>query len=169
MECRTLIQTFLFYYKPNLWTLRCSPKAKSFLQLPLLHGPFAERSTPPGPWCLINANLNRNPRRVTVHYFFLRMKFVAAACNRHVQSASWHPSEQGFVAFGTHHLVALWRPLLETYPGVICTLRGHSAPVTCVKWFPDVNEFVSASIDATLRIWKTVKDVSLEITSIFSY
>ncbi|CAL9728090.1 elongator complex protein 2 [Monosporozyma unispora] len=66
--------------------------------------------------------------------------------------------ERSLVAFGAGKTIALWNPLDSKNTGVIATLKGHNADVTCVNFIHGTNLLVTASEDFHVKIWKFQDD-----------
>ncbi|AGO13452.1 AaceriACL116Wp [[Ashbya] aceris (nom. inval.)] len=58
------------------------------------------------------------------------------------------------VAFGAGKCIALWNPLDDQNRGVYCTLKGHDAEVTSVKFIGSQKLLISASADAKINVWR---------------
>lgn len=69
-----------------------------------------------------------------------------------------YSKERSLVAFGAGKTIALWNPLDPNNRGVITTLKGHNADVTCVNFIHGTNILVSASEDFHVKIWKFQND-----------
>ncbi|CCK71136.1 Elongator subunit ELP2 KNAG_0G00800 [Huiozyma naganishii CBS 8797] len=65
---------------------------------------------------------------------------------------------RNLVAFGAGKTIALWNPTDEKCKGVLATLKGHEADVTCVTFIKGTDYLVSASEDFHVKIWKYTND-----------
>lgn len=73
--------------------------------------------------------------------------YIAIGCNRfsNISSSSSH----GLIAFGAGHTVALWHDTR----GVYQTLVGHTAEVSCLKFVPRMDAFVSGDEVGAVKVW----------------
>ncbi|KAG4304103.1 hypothetical protein PORY_002467 [Pneumocystis oryctolagi] len=87
----------------------------------------------------------------------LQAEIISAGCNSSPNVSDWSPYS-GYIAFGTHHNVALYDPFHEDYKGIFETLRGHKDFVTVVRFFWGFSGgkegILSGSSDSTVKIWK---------------
>lgn len=92
--------------------------------------------------------------------------FIGA--NKQTQVSSYHKGKN-IVAFGAGKNIALWDPLDKSARGVIATLKGHEAEVTCVRFVPDSDVMVSASEDHHVKIWKSTAGNTFECIQTISH
>jgi len=89
------------------------------------------------------------------------LDFLGIGCNRHTTAAAWGHL---VVAFGAHHMIALYLPFGQNGYKIIKTLHGHKGMVNVVKIISQGEKdlaIVSGSADKTIRIW-TQKDQKWE-------
>ncbi|EGV65407.1 Elongator subunit elp2 [Yamadazyma tenuis] len=58
------------------------------------------------------------------------------------------------VAYGAGKTIALWKPTQNHHKGVFCTLKNHTAEVTCVRFVPNSPFLVSCAEDCKVSIWQ---------------
>ena len=73
-----------------------------------------------------------------------------------------HNKALGIVAFGAGKTIALWDPLNKDNEGIVATLKGHTATVTCVRFIQGTEYMVSASEDFHVKVWKYLPGGSWE-------
>jgi serine-threonine kinase receptor-associated protein len=76
-------------------------------------------------------------------------------CKLDVKSVSIHPEKSQFITAGTDLWVYVWD--FETQKEV-AVKKGHHGPVHFVSWDTTGSSFASGADDATLRLWKVVKE-----------
>ncbi|KAK9839355.1 hypothetical protein WJX84_011776, partial [Apatococcus fuscideae] len=85
----------------------------------------------------------------------VRSLYVSTGCSRTVGSLSW--GQHGLVAYGSHNLVAIY----SLQRGIVGTLKGHNAKVSCTTWLPSIEEaayLASGSADHDIIIWRVMFD-----------
>jgi len=81
--------------------------------------------------------------------------YTSASVNRTPHCLAWSPASDDVIVFGASDSVAV-AELDDGSVKIVATLSGHASRVNCVRWLsPDA--FVSASTDATARIWSRRK------------
>ena len=139
-----------------------------FLRSPCIDQRFGSNfSFPPLPASVLSSSPSPSPMSTTTT---TKNDFIAIACNRHTDAAAWSRHDpHGIVAFGAHHMVALYDPLDPIHRGVQSTMPGHTGDVNCVRWltrgsqedntqFQDI-ALISGSTDKTARIWRKSNEV----------
>ncbi|CCD24539.1 Elongator subunit ELP2 NDAI_0D02250 [Naumovozyma dairenensis CBS 421] len=88
----------------------------------------------------------------------IKQEAIFIGANRQNQVSSYNKS-LNIVAFGACNTIALWDPLDPSNHGVIQTLKGHEADVTCVKFIHGTPFMISASEDHHVKVWKVTDNV----------
>lgn len=86
----------------------------------------------------------------------------------YIKFIEWHSKGSAVVAGSADNSVWLWNGSNGTY---FNSFQGHLGPVTCGGWSPDGKQIISASEDASLRVWnpKTAECVFNVKGKIFAY
>ena len=88
----------------------------------------------------------------------INAEYISASCNRTPKSLDWGGNENRIIYAFTNSICLLTKH--EPFQ-IVSTFNKHQERVNCVKWIQNSNnaklnycEFVSASTDKTLCVWK---------------
>ncbi len=79
-------------------------------------------------------------------------RFQGSVTNSYMHYSTFGGADEIYLASGSEdNRIYIWNTKKET---PISMLEGHTRPVTCVAWNPEIpGMVVSASDDGTLRVW----------------
>ena len=80
----------------------------------------------------------------------LHLKTYSGPHNYEINDLAIHPNNNSFASVGGDKLVFYWD---VSTGNILRKFQGHTQPINCVSFNPQLNVLISGSLDNTVRIW----------------